>query len=105
LSAYFEQYRQEYCDRLLGVSQRGKGAEWFMFFFRGMGTQAQDSIVRMTRLQNIRAEFDAIVQKDRNPTRMAAVIDFPFARPILNNRQLASGLNIPLTFYLLVSIS
>jgi hypothetical protein len=26
---------------------------------------------------------------------MAAVIDFLFARPILNNRQLASGLSIP----------
>ncbi|MBN2116527.1 MAG: Fic family protein [Anaerolineales bacterium] len=95
LSAYFEHYRQEYYDRLLGVSQRGKWEEWLMFFFRGMGTQAQDSIVRMTRLQNIRAEFDAIVQTDRNPTRMAAVIDFLFARPILTNRQLASGLNIP----------
>ena len=95
LSAYFEHYRQEYYDRLLGVSQRGKWEEWLMFFFRGMGAQAQDSVVRMTRLQNIRAKFDVIVQKDRNPTRMAAVIDFLFARPILNNRQLASGLNIP----------
>jgi len=95
LSAYFEHYRQEYYDRLLGVSQRGKWEEWLMFFFRGMGAQAQDSVVRMTRLQNIRAKFDVIVQKDRNLTRMAAVIDFLFARPILNNRQLASGLNIP----------
>jgi len=95
LSAYFEHYRQEYYDRLLGISQRAKWEEWLMFFFRGMGAQAQDSVVRMTRLQNIRAKFDVIVQKDRNPTRMAAVIDFLFARPILNNRQLASGLNIP----------
>jgi Fic family protein len=95
LSAYFEYYRQEYYDRLLGVSQRGKWEEWLMFFFRGMGAQAQDSVVRMMRLQNIRAEFDVIVQKDRNPTRMGAVIDFLFARPILTNRQLASGLNIP----------
>ncbi len=95
LSAYFEHYRQEYYDRLLGVSQRGKWEEWLMFFFRGLGAQAQDSVVRMTRLQNIRAKFDAIVHKDRNPIRMAAVVDFLFARPIFTNRQLASGLNIP----------
>jgi Fic family protein len=95
LSAYFEHYRQEYYDRLLAVSQRGKWEEWLMFFFRGMGAQAQDSIARMTRLQNIRAKLDVIVQKDRNPNRMAAVIDFLFARPILTNRQLASGLTIP----------
>jgi len=95
LSAYFEHYRQEYYDRLLAVSQRGKWQEWLMFFFRGVSAQAQDSVVRMMRLQNIRAKLDAIVHKDRNPTRMAAVIDFLFARPILTNRQLAAGLNIP----------
>jgi hypothetical protein len=62
---------------------------------RGRTSKAQDSVLRMTRLQNIRAQFDVIVRKDRNPTRMAAVIDFLFARPILNNLQLASWLNIP----------
>jgi Fic family protein len=95
LSAYFEHYRQEYYDHLLGVSQRGKWEEWLMFFFRGITTQAQDSVVRLTRLESIRAQFEAIVQQDRNPTRMAAVIDFLFTRPILNTRQLASGLDIP----------
>lgn len=95
LSAYFEHYRQEYYDRLLAVSQRGKWEEWLLFFLRGIGAQAQDSIVRMTRLQGIRAKYDAIVQADRNPNRMAVVIDFLFARPIFTNRQLASGLNIP----------
>jgi Fic family protein len=95
LSAYFEHYRQEYYDRLLAVSQRGKWEEWLLFFLRGMGVQAQDSVLRMTRLTGIRAKYDAIVQADRNPVRMALVIDFLFARPIFTNRQLASGLNIP----------
>ncbi len=95
LSAYFEHYRQEYYDRLLAVSQHGKWEEWLLFFFRGIGMQAQASIVRMSRLQRLREKYDAIVQGDRNPKRMALVIDFLFARPILTNRQLATGLNMP----------
>ncbi len=95
LSAYFEHYRQEYYDRLLAVSQRGKWEEWLLFFFRGISAQAQDSIFRMSRLQGIREIYNAIIQADRNPTRMALVIDFLFARPIFTNRQLATGLKIP----------
>jgi Fic family protein len=95
LSAYFEHYRQEYYDRLLAVSQRGKWDEWLLFFFRGIGAQARDSILRMARLQGLREKYDAVVQGDRNPNRMALVIDFLFARPIFTNRQLASALDIP----------
>ena len=66
-----------------------------MFFFRAIDAQSQDSIVRMARLQGLREKYEAIVQHDRNPKRMALVIDFLFARPIFTNRQLANGLNIP----------
>jgi Fic family protein len=95
LSVYFEHYRQEYYDRLLAVSQHGKWEEWLIFFLRGIGTQAQESIASMARLQGMRHQYDAIVHADRNPTRMAHVIDFLFARPIFTNRQLASALNMP----------
>lgn len=95
LSVYFEHYRQEYYDRLLAVSQHGKWEKWLIFFLRGIGAQAQESVVSMARLQRIREKYDAIVQADRNPIRMAAVIDFLFARPIFTNGQLASELNMP----------
>ena len=95
LSAYFEHYRQEYYDRLLGVSQRGRWEEWVLFFLRGINAQARDSIVRMERLQGIREKYDAIVRADRNESRMAVVVDFLFARPVFTNRQLATELNIP----------
>ena len=94
LSAYFEQYRQEYYDHLLAVSQRGEWEEWLRFFLRGISAQAQDSILRMTRLQGIRTRYEAIVQADRNSVRMAAVIDFIFSRPILNLRQMETALDI-----------
>jgi Fic family protein len=94
LSAYFEQHRQEYYDHLLAVSQRGEWEEWLRFFLRGISAQAQDSILRMTRLQGIRTKYEAIVQADRNSVRMAAVIDFIFSRPILTLRQMETALDI-----------
>lgn len=95
LSAYFEHYRQEYYDHLLAVSQQGKWEEWLRFFLRGISTQAQDSIFRMTRLQGIRTRYEELVQADNNPQRMSTVIDFLFSRPILTLRQLETALDIP----------
>jgi len=95
LSAYFERYRQEYYDHLLAVSQRGEWEEWLRFFLRGITSQAQDSVFRMTRLQGIRARYEELVQTDRNPQRMTAVVDFMFSRPILTLRQLESALDMP----------
>ena len=95
LSVYFERYRQEYYDHLLAVSQRGKWEEWLRFFLRGITTQAQDSVFRMTRLEGIRAQYEELVMADRNPQRMTAVIDFMFSRPILTLRQLETALDMP----------
>ena len=95
LSAYFERYRQEYYDRLLAVSQQGDWEAWLHFFLRGISLQAQDSLARMERLEGIRRRYEGFVRADRNPTRMGAVIDFLFSRPILNVRQVEAGLGIP----------
>ncbi|MBN2115989.1 MAG: Fic family protein [Anaerolineales bacterium] len=95
LSAYFEQYRQEYYAHVLAVSQRGKWDEWLRFFLHGISAQAQDSVHRMTRLQGIRTKYESLVQADRNSARMAAVIDYVFSRPILTVRQVEKDLDIP----------
>ena len=95
LSAYFERYRQEYYDHLLSVSQGGSWENWLRFFLRGISAQAQDSVFRMQQLQGIRMQYEAFVQADRNPGRMAAIIDFLFSRPILTVRQVEAGLGIP----------
>lgn len=95
LSAYFERHRQEYYDHLLGVSQHGKWEEWLRFFFRGITLQSQDSVLRMTRLEQIRARYEPLIQADGNSPRMAAVVDFVFSRPILSVRQVEKGLHMP----------
>ena len=95
LSVYFEHYRQEYYDHLLSVSQRGDWEIWLRFFLRGVSSQAQDSLVRMQRLEEIRTKYEPLVKSDRNSERMGAVLDFLFARPILSARQLAESVGMP----------
>jgi len=95
LSVYFERYRQEYYDNLLAVSQRGDWEAWLRFFLRGVSSQAQDSLVRMQRLEAIRTKYEPLVKSDRNSERMGAVLDFLFARPILSAKQLAENVGMP----------
>lgn len=95
LSVYFERYRQEYYDNLLAVSQRGDWEAWLRFFLRGVSSQAQDSLVRMQRLEAIRTKYEPLVKSDRNSERMGAVLDFLFARPILSTKQLAESIGMP----------
>jgi Fic family protein len=95
LSAYIEHYRQEYYDHLLAVSQQGAWETWLRFFLRGVSGQARDGVVRMERLHEIRMKYQPVINADRNPERMSAVVDFLFSRPILSVRQVSDGLGIP----------
>jgi Fic family protein len=95
LSAYIDLYRQEYYDRLLAVSQRGDWDAWLRFFLRGVSEQARDGVARMERLQTLRLQYQPVVDADRKPERMSAVVDFLFSRPIFSIRQASGGLGIP----------
>jgi Fic family protein len=92
LSVYFERYRQEYYDHLLAVSQRGAWEDWLRFFLRGVSSQAQDSVGRLTQLQRLRTRYQLIADAGRNPKRMEQVLDFVFQQPVLSIRQLEGEL-------------
>ncbi len=94
LSVYFERYRQEYYDRLLAVSQKGKWEEWLRFFLRGVSTQANESLVRLGRLQTIRARYQTQAETERNTQRMEQVLDFLFMQPVLSVRQMQAYLDV-----------
>ena len=95
LSTYIEHYRQEYYDLLMAVSKNGAWESWLLFFLRGISEQARDSAVRLEQLREIRAKYQAFIDLERNPTRMAAFVDFLFSRPIFSVRQATQELQIP----------
>jgi len=97
ISIYFESYRQEYYDNLLSVSQNGAWEDWLVFFLDGIRQQSITSVARIEKLQEVRSSYKNIVESDRNPGRMASVIEFIFSRPILSIRQAETGLGLSYT--------
>jgi Fic family protein len=91
LSTFIEQYRQDYYDLLLGVSQRGAWEDWLRFFLKGVSVQSQADTRRIERLQSLRHSYQALIDKDRNPQRLAVVVDYLFVHPVLTVKQLAIG--------------
>lgn len=81
MSAFFEQFRDEYMRRLFDVSTRGAWAEWIEFCLRGTIVQAQDSIRRCHQFNALRVEFHARV-KDAS-SRTHPLIEQLFHSPVL----------------------
>lgn len=94
LSPYFEAHRQEYYDRLLGVSQRGEWAEWLSFFLVGVAQQARETVRRIQRVQDLRERYRAQVQGERASARLLQLVDALFARPVLTINQAAAALGV-----------
>lgn len=97
LSAYFESNRREYYDLLLAVSQRAAWEEWLLYFLEGVRQQSLDAVDRISRLQALRAQYQAHLQTRRAPARLLRAVDLLFAQPVLTARQVeaALGINFP----------
>jgi Fic family protein len=57
LSAFFEATRQEYYDRLLGVTRDGEWEEWLEYFANGVARQAEDASSRAARINELLADW------------------------------------------------
>lgn len=95
LSIYIEHNRQIYYDLLLNVSKKGVWNAWIKFFLSGISEQSQKTILIIHQLQHLRNQYQSIIERDRNPVRMAIVIDYLFSRPIFSTRQISDELKIP----------
>jgi Fic family protein len=82
LSAYFERYKLQYYDHLLGVSQRGAWDDWFQFFLRGVKEQSRDGAVRADRLHKLRQYYYDMLSTPRTSATMGRLIDALFEVPI-----------------------
>ncbi len=95
LSIYIERHRQTYYDLLLKISKSGEWEAWIKFFLYGISEQSQKTVLCIHQLQSLRNQYETIIEIDRNPTRMTAVIDYLFTRPIFSIRQISDELKIP----------
>jgi Fic family protein len=91
LSAFFERHREEYYERLLGVSFRGEWEEWVDFFLRAVAAQARDAVRRSDRLLALWREYRERLQAERAGSLALRLVDTVFAEPAVSNPHLAKA--------------
>lgn len=96
LSAYFEATREEYYDRLLGVTERGEWEEWLNYFLRGVTLQSEDAVARIQRIDNLFSLWkrQASVGRSRFPER---ALDLFIENPYWTVGSVAERLNVAFT--------
>lgn len=92
LSAFLEQHRSDYYDRLQAVRERGEIAQWLRFFLTAVTEQARASWVRAEKMTDLREQYREALHGTR--TRAPEVVDLIFSNPVLYARFVARRLNI-----------
>jgi Fic family protein len=98
LSAYFERYRQDYYDRLLGVSRDGQWRAWVIFFLRGVERQARAAIDMIEQLQALQTRYNQELEEvyQRMSTWVFGVIDLLFEMPYITSQMIQTRLDVSL---------
>jgi len=89
LSDYFVQYRQDYYDNLLAVSQHGKWEQWLQFFLKGVAQQSLEAISLVEKLITLRKNYYRLVRNDRSEKSLHILIDYLFGHPMITIKQIA----------------
>ena len=66
LSAYFERTRQDYYSHLLNVTERGEWEEWLVYFLNGVAAQADETIEKMLRIDELLSGWKLELERDRS---------------------------------------
>ncbi|MBM3497920.1 MAG: Fic family protein [Armatimonadetes bacterium] len=89
LSAFFEEYRRDYYDLLLGVSTDGRWAEWLRFFLKAIEVQSRDALERAKSLEDLRRRWRELFHGTRASVRLLHLVDSLFENPYLTVRDAA----------------
>lgn len=96
LSAFFEATRQEYYDRLRGVTERGEWEAWLRYFLIGVARQAEDALSRTQRINNLLSQWRQAVRGSGSKVP-AEVIDLLSENPYWMVNRVAERLGIAYT--------
>jgi len=94
MSAYFDDHRQEYIDRLLRVSTHADWDGWIEFCLRGVIAQAADTESRCEQLLVLNQDYKQRLAAIGGSLRLSAIVDRLFAVPVIRTAGLGSQFNI-----------
>lgn len=94
LSAYFEKNRDQYYDRLLAVTLKGRWQDWIEFFLDGVAEQANDAIRRANELNDLWLTYQKRFQQEQRSVSVLRLLDEIVAVPSMTYRQAERVLGI-----------
>ncbi|AHF90132.1 cell filamentation protein Fic [Opitutaceae bacterium TAV5] len=95
LSSYLEARRQDYCDRLLGITARGDWNGWLLFFLEAVRAQAE---ANARQARDILALYDRLLARLPSLTHSqfsAAALDAVFMAPVFRQADFVTRSRIP----------
>lgn len=97
LSAYFESHRDEYYQKLLGISQDGNWEDWIEYFLNAVIIQSRENVNKAKAIHQL---YDIKKEKIVGLTHSQFTIralDFLFRNPIFTSSQFIKDSKIPKT--------
>ena len=94
LSAFFEQYRDDYFDLLLGTSQKGDLLPWIRFFLRGVIQQAHEAEERTVMLVDLHHQVRKELLAEKRPNSVVRLVEHLFSLPFVTAKWAADTLDV-----------
>ncbi|MCB1355388.1 MAG: Fic family protein [Maritimibacter sp.] len=95
VSGYFEQYKDEYVERMRAVSAEGDWTGWTVFFLRALNAQALENLSTAGEIQRL---YDVMRERFREILHSQwsnHALDFVFANPYFRNNLFTRDSGIP----------
>ncbi|GAB3816587.1 Fic family protein [Micromonospora zhanjiangensis] len=92
LSAYMEDNRKEYYDRLQAVRERGEIQEWLQYFLRAVNTQADEASSRIGQLVDLREKYRLELKGGKS--RAGEVMELFFSNPFITVKRVEKQLSV-----------
>ena len=96
LSAFFEATRQDYYNRLLGVTREGAWSAWLEYFLNGVARQSEDACSRAERINATLASWRRRLP-GRTTTNAMLLLDALAENPFLTIKGAAKRLKVAFT--------
>ena len=94
LSEFLEQNREEYYDRLLGISRDGDWTGWISYFLAAIDHQARLSIGRIDQVWRLYEQKKSRIQELTRSQYAATVLDQLFKAPVFSVSRLVDQTTI-----------
>lgn len=84
LSDFFERYRDEYYELLLGVSQDGNWDAWLKYFIRGIAEQSKVAEETGYKILDLQKKYHQQLEKESVSTSVFQLLDMIFLNPFVS---------------------